>query len=351
MSDDTTSLFAAVPQVPGRCALRESSASFLARGGRRECIGIREWLEGAYARVPLARRRDVWNRIHSHRGFLGAYFELRMHALLDAIGCEVAWEPAIGGAYVPDFAAAHATGGFIMEATVCGQFNADDHANEERAVAAIRSRVREVIGPTHSDLVLRADGHLTDTLATKKVAAPFVEMFRDTSAESVAMAAERGAPETRTYSHKNKGGGTWTLRGALHPWPAGRRPSHLVSGVERSWIGDGAERSAKALDKKAKEWRSGRGGHPGPFFIALGEGDWRIIGDDSGRRRAIERDDGAWRNELRDVAGVLFVDLPWLGNEARATVHLYANPAHRTPPALEPLLHRRELAPLIGFPP
>ena len=147
MSDDTTSLFAAVPQVPGRRALGESSASFLARGGRRECIAIREWLEGAYARVPLARTRDVWNCIHSHRGFLGAYFELRMLALLEAIGCEVAWEPAIGGAYVPDFAAAHATGGFIMEATVCGQFNADDHANEERAVAAIHSRVREVIGP------------------------------------------------------------------------------------------------------------------------------------------------------------------------------------------------------------
>ncbi len=89
------------------------------------------------------------------------------------------------------------------------------------------------------------------------------------------MAAERGAPETHAYSHKNKGGGTWTLRGELHPWPAGWRPSHLVSGVERSWTGEGPERSAKALDKKAKEWRSGRGGHPGPFLIALGRATGR----------------------------------------------------------------------------
>ena len=91
--------------------------------------------------------------------------------------------------------------------------------------------------------------------------------------------------------------------------------------------------------------------HAGPFFVALGEGDGKIIGDDLGRRGAIDGQDGAWRHELRDVAGVLFVDLPWLGNEARATMHLYANPAHRTPPALEPLLHRHEFAPLIGFPP
>ena len=56
-----------------------------------------------------------------------------------------------------------------------------------------------------------------------------------------------------------------------------------------------------------------------------------------------------WRDELRDVTGVLFVDNVSLGNELHTKAKLVQNPERNLPDSLVFLTTEQKLAELTGF--
>ena len=351
------SVFSTKPVRRGRGTERERIHEFLEREGRPEAVPIRDWIEHWYSRLPHEKRSDVRGRLRSGETdrFTEAYFELQMFALLTTIGHRVCVEPALAdGRYKPDFLAVHGSTAFYLEATVCGQGQQNAGAiwtktNEIDAVEKIRSALQEEKVHMHSHLRLEAEGDLDRTLSKREVGKPFIDFLKRTSADEVERSFKSGLPLQEAFTC-----GDWTLRGRLVPKPSKGAVGH-VWGPERSAMGDASDAISTSLAKKASEWRRNGPGRDGILMIALSVCHSQYFWNDGDEIRAIVRDPmneaptAPWRNELRDVSGVLFVDNVSLGNELRTRARLVQNPDRNLPESLAFLAVEQKLAELTGF--
>ena len=347
------------PVRRGRTTERERIHEFLEREGRPEAAPIRQWIEDWYSRLPSEKRADIRGRLRSGEidRFTEAYFELQMFALLKTSRHQVCVEPALAnGRYKPDFLATRESRAFYLEATVCGQ--GDDNsgalrasANESDAVEKIRSAVHEEEVHMHSHLWLRAEGNLARTLSKRRISKPFIDLLGRTSAEEVEQSHHSGFPLEAVFNC-----GDWSLQGVLHPQPF-RGAVGQVWGPIRSAVGDASDAISTSLVKKATELRRKGPGGEEIFVIALSVCHSQYFWDRGDEIRAIARDGrneaptAPWRDELCDVAGVLFLGNVSLGNELRTKARLVQNPDRSLPESLAFLTTEHNLAELTGFPP
>ena len=228
---------------------RESTFDFLARGGRPEAVAIRDWIEARYGALPDEKRASIRGALQG-RDFVNAYFELRMLAMLHALGCEVEVEPAdFGARYVPDFRAVRDGHSFVMEATVCSSRTVATQRNEDKVWKDIREMMCKAFdGPAHSDLWLYGSGELRDTLSWRK-AVPIIKLMRSNTPETVALAMQRGEPLSCAIEH-----GERRLVAELSPWPPGVAMG-VYSGIARTSRGGPEDMVFHSLYEKARSWR------------------------------------------------------------------------------------------------
>ena len=351
------SVFNTTPVRRGRSTARERVHEFLEREGRPEATPIRDWIEYWYSRLPRDKRLDIRGRLRSGDSdrFTEAYFELQMFALLMSSGHEVCVEPALAnGRFKPDFRAASGGRAFYLEATVCGQ---SEHSagplrakkNEIDAVEKIRSALQGDKIHMHSHLWLEAEGNLEDTLSKRSVAKPFIELLIRTSTEEVHRSLESGLPLQAMFTH-----GEWTLQGRLRPKSPKSAVGHVL-GPARLAMGDSSNAITTSLAKKAKKWRKLGPGRDGILVIALAVCHSHYFWNEGDEIRAIVRDSAnelstaPWRDELRGVTGVLFVDNISLRNELRTRARLLQNPDQNLPESLAFLTTELKLAELTGI--
>ena len=345
------------PVRRGRGTEREGIHEFLEREGVQEAAPIRDWIEHWYRQLPREKQSDIRARLRSGQTdrFTEAYFELQMFGLLKTSRHQVCVEPVLSkGSYKPDFLAIRGSRAFYLEATVCGQ---GDHnagklrgnANENDAVEKIRSAVREEEVHMHSHLWLRAEGNLDRTLSKREIGKPFIDLIRRSSAEEVEQSLESGLPLQGVFKC-----GDWSLRGVLRPQPVKGTVGHIWGPV-RSAVGDASDAISTSLVKKAKEWRRKGPGGEEILVIALSVCHSQYLWNRGDEIRAIARDptneapNALWRDEFRDVAGVLFVGNVSLGNELQTRAWLVQNPDRNLPESLAFLTTEHKLAELTGF--
>ena len=276
-----------------------------------------------------------------------------MFGLLKTSGHEVCMEPVLAnGRYKPDFLAVRGSRAFYLEATVCGQGEHNAGAlraktNEIDAVEKIRSALQEEKVHMHSHLWLEADGDLDRTLSKREIGKPFIDLLKRTSAEEVEQSLESGLSLQEVFNC-----GDWTLRGSLDPKKGA--VGH-VWGPARSAMGDASEAISTSLARKSRDWRRKGPGRDGILVIALSVCHSHYVWNDGDEIRATARDPtnevptAKWRDELRDVTGVLFVDNVSLGNELHTKAKLVQNPDRNLPDSLAFLTTEQKLAKLTGF--
>ena len=345
------------PVRRGRGTEREGIHEFLEREGVQEAAQIRDWIEHWYSRLPREKQADLRGRLRSGRTdrFTEAYFELQMFALLRTTRHEVCVDPVLSnGRYKPDFLAIRGGSAFYLEATVCGQ---GDHnagalrvnANESDAVKKVRSALEEEKVHMHSHLWLRAKGNLDRTLSKRKIGKPFINLLKRTSAEEVEQSCRLGLSLEEVFTC-----GNWSLRGVLRPNPL-KGTVGQVWGPVRSAVGGATRAIRTSLAKKATEWRRKGPGGEEILVIALSVCHSQYLWNRGDEIRAIARDptneapNALWRDELRDVAGVLFVGNVSLGNELQTKAWLVQNPDRNLPESLAFLTTGHKLAELTGF--
>ena len=278
-----------------------------------------------------------------------------MFGLLKTTRHEVHVDPALSnGRYKPDFLAICGDSAFYLEATVCGQ---GDHnagklrvsANESDAVEKVRSVLQEEGVHMHSHLWLRAHGNLDRTLSKREIGKPFINLLQRTSAEEVEQSRRSGLSLEEVLTC-----GDWSLRGVMRPNPL-KGTVGRVWGPVRSAVGGATDAIRTSLARKAREWRrKGPGGNE-ILVIALSVCHSQYFWNRGDEFRAIARDptnetpNALWRDDLRDVAGVLFVGNVSLGNELQTKARLFQNPDRNLPESLAFLTTQHKLAELTGF--
>ena len=350
-------VFNTKPVRRGPSTERERIREFLEREGRPEAAQIRDWIEHWYSRLPTEKQSDIRGRLRSGETnrFTEAYFELQMFALLKTSGHEVCVEPALSdGRYKPDFLAVRGSTAFYLEATVCGHSHRNAgvlraSANEIDAVEKIRSALQDEKVHMHSHLWLEAEGDLKRTLSKGKIGKPFIDFLKRTSAEQVGRSFASGIPLHEVFTY-----GDWMLRGRLDP-KSSKGVVGRIFGPARAAMGDASDAISTSLAKKATEWRRKGPGRDEVLVIALSVCHSHYFWYDGDEIRAIARDPAnqlptaPWRDDLRDVAGVLFVDNVSLGNEIRTRARLVQNPDRNLPESLAFLTTEQKLAKLTGF--
>ena len=350
-------VFNTKPVRRGPSTERERIHEFLEREGRPEAAQIRDWIERWYSRIPRGKQSDIRGRLRSGETdrFTEAYFELQMFALLKISGHEVCVEPALAnGRYKPDFLAVGGSRAFYLEATVCGQ---GEHnagalratANEIDAVEKIRLALQEEKVHMHSHLWLEAEGDLDRKFSKRDISKPFVDFLKRTNAEEVERSFESGLLLKEVFTY-----GGWTLRGRLDPKFSRSAVGHVL-GPARSAMGDASDAINTSLARKAKKWRRMGPGRDEVLVIALAVCHSHHFSNDGDEIRAIVRNPAnqfrtaPWRDELRGVTGVLFVDNVSLGNELRTRARLVQSPDRNLPESLAFLTTEQNLAELTGF--
>ena len=335
-------------QREGPSADGESTFNFLGRGGRPEAVPIRDWIEAWYGALPATKHASIRGALRG-RDFVNAYFELRMLAILQALGCEVEVEPPnFGPHYVPDFRAVREGHSFVMEATVCSSRTVATQRNEDKVWKDIREMMGKAFdGPAHSDLWLEASGELATTLSKRKVT-PIIELMRSSTPETVALAAQRGKPLSCAIEHDE-----WRLVAELRPWPQGVAMG-VYGGIARMTRGGPEDMVLSSLYEKARDWRRRVGGSAEPFVVALGIDGRDLFCDAIVQSSALFGRDarGTWLQQLRGVSAVVFVNLAAPGNESNVSGSVWQNPDLPLPEALLPLARDSEfsLAHVTGFP-
>ena len=239
-----SSVFDRKPVKHGPATGSEKIHEFLEREGRPEAAPIVDWIESWYGQLPPAKQPDIRGRLRSgdiHQ-FTSAYFELQMFAMLRTMEYQVTVEPMLAyGRYNPDFLAQRGDEKFYLEATVCGQDAGDLRAtrNEEDAVEKIRSAFEDASVDLHSHLWLEAEGELNGTLSKKRVAKPFLDLLRRTTAAQVQESYRSNPYEHRfrTECREEFKCDDWTLQGILEPKFREDAAGH-VWGPARSAVGD-----------------------------------------------------------------------------------------------------------------
>ena len=347
------------PVRRGRATRNEKMHEFIERDRRAEAAPIRDWIEHWYSQLPPAKQPDIRGRLRSDDilQYTSAYFELQMFAMLRTMGYEVTVEPALAaGRYNPDFRAQRGDQKFYLEATVCGQDAGELRAtsNEKDAVAKIRSAIEDTRVELHSHLWLEAEGDLNQTLSKKKVAKPFIDLLRRTTAAGV-----QESYQSNPYGHRHRtefGGelkcDDWTLHGVLEPKFHEDGPGQ-VWGPARSAMGDASEAIRRSLAEKASQWR--RMAPPdGILVVAISVCHSQFSWNDGDETRSITEDStsgnptASWRDELKVINGILLVGNISLGNEQVTRARLVPNPERCLPESLAPLMTESRLVTLTG---
>ena len=345
----------------GSSTRKEKIHEFLEREGRSETTPIRDWIEHWYEQLPSGKQRDIRGRMRcgDDHQFTSAYFELQMFAMLKRMEYDVTVEPRLAdGRYNPDFLARCEDEAFYLEATVCGQGAGELRAttNEYDAVEKIRAAFEDEKVEIHSHLRLQAEGTLNQTPSKKKVAKPFIELMRRTTAAEVQRSYESGPyhHEHRTQYREVFEFGDWRLEGVLNPKPHEGAIGH-VWGPARSAVGDATEAIRASLNEKATPW--GRMGPPdGILVVAMSICHSQHFWNDGDEMRAIMEDWTSsnpavpWLDDFTAINGILFVGNVSLGYEQETRARLVPNPQRCLPASLAPLTREHKLAYLTGFP-
>ena len=347
------------PVRRGRATKNEKMHEFFEREARPEGAPIRDWIEHWYSQLPPAKQPDIRGRLRSDDilQYTSAYFVLQMFAMLRTMGYEVTVEPALAaGRYNPDFWAQHGDEKFYLEATVCGQDAGELRAtsNEKDAVEKIRSAFEDARVDLHSHLWLEAKGDLNQTLSKNRVAKPFIDLLRRTTAAEV-----QESYESNPYGHRHRTEfgeelkcDDWTLQGVLEPKFHEDAPGH-VWGPARSAMGDASEAIRTSLAEKASQWRS-MGPPDGILVVAISLCHSQFFLYDGDETHAITEGStsgtptASWRDEVKAINGILFVDNISLGNAQVTRTKLVPNPERCLPESLAPLMMESRLATLTG---
>ena len=344
----------------GRATRNEKMHEVLEREGRPGAVAIRDWIERWYGQLPLAKQRDIRGRLRSGDiwQFTSAYFELQMFAMLRTMEYEVTVEPSLAdGQYNPDFLARLKDDQFYLEATVCGQGAGELRGtrNEEEAVEKIRAAFEDASVDLHSDLWMEAEGDLNQSLSKTRLARPFIDLLKRTTAEEVRasfMSNPHGYWHRREYGAEVKFDG-WTLQGVLEPKLRDDSVGQ-VWGAARSAMGDASEAIRLSLAEKAGKWRR-MGPSDGILVVAISICHSQFFWNDGDESRAIRESSTngnlttVWRNELKAINGILFVENVSLGNEQTSRARLVPNPKRCLPESLAPLMTEGRLAMLTGY--
>ena len=282
-----------------------------------------------------------------------------MFALLRNMGYAVTVEPSLAaGHYNPDFLAQREGESFYLEATVCGANGGAFVAtkNEHDAVEKLRSALQHPSFDLHSDLWLKSEGKLNHTLSKRNITKPFIDLLRRTTAVEVEESYGSGHyyyDELRVKYGEEIECGNWRLQGFLHP-KSRRNAVGRVRGPSRSIVGGASEEIRRGLAEKARDWN--RMGPPdGILVVAMSVCHLQYVWNDGDEIRAIAQDpmignpSEPWRDEVRTIHGILFIDNISPGNEQATRARLFPNPVRNLPESLLPLTREHRLAMLTGF--
>lgn len=345
-------LFKSVEQIWGPTTPRETTFEFLQRGGRKEAVEIRQWIESWFQAVPDNRKKGIEKRLKSKhfKQFLGAMFELEVHAIFRRPGCIIEIEPELPSGGTVDFRVINKEQEFYIEATVCGigQGTLHSNENEQDAVKKLRKYLRK---PLHSNLWLLAKGELKKSLS-KEIVKPFQDLLDKHSPEEVRNIHRQYGPQLGSWFLSTEfREGDWVLEGRLKPAVASSGAGQ-VWGPVRSGPVDGAEPIRTALKKKVKDWQE-RKIKDHIFLIGINVCRSDSISDDPeqaifGHGR-LGDGDGNFVEHLSCVNGVIVFYNATLGNERSAPVRLYKNGQRDIPKCLSFLLQEQRLGDLLGI--
>ena len=220
-------------------------------------------------------------------------------------------------------------------------------------VEKIRAAFEDARVGLHSHLWLHAEGDLNQTLSKKKVAKPFIDLLRRTTAAEVqeSYGSNPYGHQYRTEYKEEFKFDDWTLQGILEPKL--QDAAGHVWGPARSAVGDASEAIRTSLAEKARHWRR-MGPSDGILVVAISICHSQFLWIDGDETRAItERSasgnpTASWRDELKVINGILLVGNISLGNEQVTRARLVPNPERCLPESLAPLMTENRLAMLTG---
>ena len=345
-------LFKPVEQRHGLQTARETTFEFLQRGGRKEAVEIRQWIESWFQAIPDNRRKALEGRLKSERfdQYLGAIFELEIHEILRRLGCIIEIEPELSSGGTVDFHVIDKAQEFYIEATVCGigQGALHSNENEQDAVEKLRKHLKK---PLHSNLWLSAKGELKRSLG-KEVVKPFQNLLDKHSPEEVQNIHRQYGPQLGSWLLSTEfSKDDWVIKGSLSP-AVDSSGIGQVWGASRGGCIDGIESIITALKKKVKNWKEGKiKGRA--FLIAINVCHSDSFSDDP--KQAIfgpgrlGDEEGNFESYLSCVDGVIVFYKATLGNERCAPVRLYKNGNRDIPECLRFLLQEQRLGDLLGI--
>ena len=287
--------------------------------------------------------------------FMGAYFELQVFAMLRRLNCCVDIHPRFSGTEgTVDFRVTYGQDRFYVEATVCGinQGILRSSSNEEDAVRKIKNAFNE----PHSDVWLHATGELRRTLGKHRLVHPIKDLLRSYDADDVRRLEGESpwAPWARPQTSISESG--WRLDVHLRP-PIASSGRGQIWGPSRVGPVDGSSTLAKALSKKAEDWKK-KGLEQENFLIAVNvcHSDFSWYASDAiDIMRALycdlkeQRCGSEFRRDLRHVTGIIAFNNGVLGKEIDTTVRIFRNGKANIPNCLHFLLEEGKFGSLIGM--
>lgn len=346
-------LFDPVEQREGKGELGETPFEFLQRGGRKEAIAIRRWMEEWFQTFPSNQKSHLKSRLKSKelQNFAGAYFELQVFAMLRRLNCRIEVEPRFpntGGTV--EFCATIGRERFYVEATVCssGPSTMGSNVDEEDAIQKIRGG----LDVPHSDLWLSATGELRRTLGKECVVRRFRELLRTYTADQVKrFYSKHGQAWAQINLSDSIKEGDWVLDGYLAP-PIASDGRGQVRGPSRGGAVDGSKPLRVALKNKVDDWKK-KELEGEVFLIALNACHPDFFWGDEikaifGCADPVAKQ-GVFSTSLSPINGIIAFDNMVLGAERGARGKMYRNDSRRIPECLRFLLQQRHSGELLGI--
>ena len=306
---------------------------------------VRDLLERWFAEYPAEHQAELRARFMKGTGFDGAFFELVVHALLRALGCEVAVHSAVASGRRPDFLASPGdeTDPFFVEA-----ISVSDISDAERRVEVWRDTLTDTFNALSIDFpwlwiaVGEIRGRPTGTISARQARRCLADLLARAGQGKIA--AARAESQSRELAQGTcKGAGVsinlmlFTRPESLRVGPVGRLVVSRFGGFR--WVRQ-ASALYSAVDGKAG--RYGRLDHP--LVIAInGVSRWGIEWDDVMVALAGEppHPDGVFSHDGRPkntrLSAVLVTRSLYPTNIPMAPVRVYHHP-HAAPPLGGPLL-------------
>ena len=345
-------LFKPVEQKLGPLGARESTFEFLQRGGRKEAVEIKQWIESWFQAIPDNRKKGIKKRLKAKhfQQFLGAMFELEIHEIFRRLGCVIEIEPKLPGSDgTVDFRVIDQSQEFYVESTVCGigQGTLHSNKNEQDVIEKLRSHLKRL----HSDLWLSAKGELKKSLG-KEVVKPFQDLLDKYTPEEVwNIHRQYGSQLGSWFLPTEFREGDWVLEGRLRPAVASSGAGQ-VWGPARGGPVDGVKPITTALKKKVRNWKEGEI-RDHIFLIAINVCHLASFSDDPeraifGHTKSVNEDE-SFLEYLSLVNGVIVFYNATLGSERSAPIRLYKNGNKNIPECLQFLLQEQRLGDLLGI--